>query len=79
MSLCECDQSYKNIAQVSNVAALDGYTGGLRVMQAAVHRFYCHMRDVGRPLGDRNFTMAYHTTVCVAVLMSPSRSISPSL
>jgi hypothetical protein len=51
-------------------------TGGLRLLQAALHRFFLHCRrnDVDLP-GDRGFTAHYHTTVPRQVGLAGSSAI----
>ncbi len=56
-------QRFDNMAQLSSVTLCEGYSGGMRVMQATVHRFYQHLKSVGVAVPQRNFSLTYHTNV----------------
>jgi hypothetical protein len=56
-------QTFDNLEQLSSVSATEGYSGGMRVLQATVHRFYRHMKTAGVVLPTRNFALTYHTNV----------------
>lgn len=42
---------------------LYGYYGGLRLLKAAIKRFYEYCTETGHPVHDRNFTIRYHTNI----------------
>ncbi|HOH43034.1 MAG TPA: GHMP kinase, partial [Candidatus Hydrogenedentes bacterium] len=41
----------------------NGYYGGIRLMKAAIRRFWLYCRDQNMPLPDRNFSIRYRSTI----------------
>ncbi|MCC5829929.1 MAG: hypothetical protein JJU36_10830 [Phycisphaeraceae bacterium] len=54
---------------------LNGYYGGIRLIKAAIKRFYSYCRENGQKLDDRNFTIEYETTIPVRVGLAGSSGI----
>lgn len=55
---------FANAAQLSTIAAREGYSGGVRLMAATVNRFAQHAAARGAPLpSDRGFRLRYHTSI----------------
>lgn len=67
--------TFANLRHISTVAAREGYNGGLRLMAAALHRFFLHCRTRGVDLADRGFSARYHTTVPKQVGLAGSSAI----
>ena len=67
-------------AHVSITASREGYSGGVRLMAAAVHRFHAHCkaRGVSLPAG-KGFSLRYHTTVPRQVGLAGSSAIVTAL
>ena len=67
---------YPSLAHLSTLSSREGYSGGLRLMAAALHRFHvlCTLKQY--PLNrSRGFTARYHTTVPRQVGLAGSSAI----
>ena len=72
-------QSFASLRQASVVAGREGYSGGLRLMHATLHRFYQLAESKGAVLSDKGFSMRYHTTVPRQVGLAGSSAIITAL
>lgn len=54
---------FGGIGHVSTLVSREGYSGGIRLMMAAVYRFSTLAASKGVKLSKRGFTLRYHTTV----------------
>lgn len=54
---------------------LNGYYGGIRLIKAAIKRFYSYCKDHGQELDSRNFTIEYETSIPVRVGLAGSSGI----
>jgi galactokinase/mevalonate kinase-like predicted kinase len=74
-------QRFLNAAQLSTISSRDGYSGGMRLMQAAIHRFYRHLSSLpptALPDGKirtTGFSLRYHTTIPRQVGLAGSSAI----
>lgn len=66
---------FSTLGQLSTVAGREGYSGGIRLMAAALHRFYQHCAKRGVVLPDKGFAARYHTTVPRQVGLAGSSAI----
>ena len=72
--------SFANAAQLAAIAAREGYSGGVRLMAATVHRLTKHLTARGAtPRSDSGFTLKYHTTVPRQVGLAGSSAIVTAL
>ncbi len=67
--------TFPSLAQLSTVAGREGYSGGIRLMSASLHRFYLHCKKRGITLPDKGFAVRYHTTVPRQVGLAGSSAI----
>lgn len=68
-------QHFANLRQLSSLSAREGYSGGMRLMTATLHRFFQHCRSRGVQLPDRGFALRYHTTIPRQVGLAGSSAI----
>ena len=71
-----CDRlEFDDIDDLNRDVRLHGYSGGIRLIKAAIKRFthYCREQDVRLP--DRNFTIAYDTDIPVRIGLAGSSAI----
>ncbi len=54
---------YAGIRELVDDVISNGYYGGIRLMKAAVKRFYDYCRENGISLADRNFSIRYRSTI----------------
>jgi galactokinase/mevalonate kinase-like predicted kinase len=69
---------FPNLRHLSTVSGREGYSGGIRLMMAALHRVYLHLTKRGiafPPAGASGFTLKYHTTVPRQVGLAGSSAI----
>ena len=66
---------FENLADLYNTTRWRGYYGGIRIIQALLVRFLDYCRQEGIPLGDRNFTLEYESTVPLRLGMGGSSAI----
>lgn len=66
---------FDNIHRLVEDVRLFGYYGGVRLLKAAVKRFYEHCQEQHLALDDRNFTIRYHTSIPSQVGLAGSSAI----
>ncbi len=67
---------FANLGHLSTLAGREGYSGGVRLMMAALHRLVRHCRARGVELpAQRGFTVRYHTSVPRQVGLAGSSAI----
>ena len=67
-------------AHLSVSATREGYSGGIRLMEAAVHRFYGHCKGRGVALPpSKGFSLRYHTPIPRQVGLAGSSAIITAL
>lgn len=54
---------YSSMQELSRDVENNGYYGGIRLMKAAIRRFWLYCRDQGMQLPDRNFSIRYRSTI----------------
>ena len=54
---------FKGIRELTEDVKLYGYYGGIRLLKAAVKRFYEYCESNSLILSDRNFTIRYHSDI----------------
>ncbi|MEL7530076.1 MAG: GHMP kinase, partial [Bacteroidota bacterium] len=60
----ERDRSvFRSVRGLYEDVKLYGYYGGIRLLKAAIKRFYEHCRDQQIELPNRNFTIRYQSTI----------------
>lgn len=67
--------SFANIHQLVRDVGQFGYYGGVRLLKAAVKRFYEYCRENGVEMHDRNFTLRYHSDIPRLVGLAGSSAI----
>jgi len=67
--------AFANLEELVEDVRLGGYYGGLRLIKAAVVRFFRHCRAEGIELSPRNFTIRYDSDVPVRVGLAGSSAI----
>jgi len=67
--------SFRGLDDLVEDVRLGGYYGGLRLIKAAVVRFWRHCRERGITLPERNFTVRYDSDVPVRVGLAGSSAI----
>lgn len=66
---------FRNLADLTYTASLDGYYGGLRLLFATCKRFHQYCQEAGLQLPDRNFTMEYDINIPRQVGLAGSSAI----
>jgi hypothetical protein len=67
---------FSNLGHLSTLAGREGYSGGIRLMMAALHRFRKHCADKGVVLPpESGFFVRYHTSVPRQVGLAGSSAI----
>lgn len=66
---------FPNLRHISTIAGREGYSGGIRLMMASLHRFYQYCTKRGIELPTRGFSVRYHTTVPRQVGLAGSSAI----
>jgi len=66
---------FDSIQALSRDVRLNGYYGGIRLLKAAIKRFYDYCTDNGVVLGKRNFTIRYKTNIPEQVGLAGSSAI----
>lgn len=66
---------FENMRRLAEDVRLFGYYGGVRLLKAAIKRFYDYCRDHGVVLADRNFTIRYDTSIPSQVGLAGSSAI----
>ncbi|MCD6352507.1 MAG: hypothetical protein J7M26_10335 [Armatimonadetes bacterium] len=66
---------FGSLADLDAIADREGYYGGLRLVMATCRRFFLYCRQHGIELPDRNFTLAYHTSIPRQVGLGGSSAI----
>ncbi len=66
---------YRNIADLAESVSLVGYYGGDRLIKAAIKKFYQYGNENNFRLGNRNFTIRYHSTIPRQVGLAGSSAI----
>src|SRR5213595_1766830 len=54
---------FSSVSEFLRDQKLHGYYGGLRLIKAAIKRFFDHCRQNNFDLADRSFTISYDTTI----------------
>ena len=67
--------SFASISALADDVSQFGYYGGIRLLKAAIKRFYDYCHDESITLDDRNFTLRYHTTIPNLVGLAGSSAI----
>lgn len=78
LNIAPCQQDRMNFASMDDLVEdvdLHGYYGGLRLIKAAIKRFYEYTQERGVALEQRNFAMEYHTNIPVRVGLAGSSGI----
>ena len=71
----------RDLSRYSGIAALNddvnhfGYYGGVRLIKAAIRKFYLWCREHSKPLHDGNFTIRYHSNIPLHLGMAGSSAI----
>lgn len=72
----ESDRSeFNSIEDLVNDVQRNGYYGGVRLIKAAIKRFYDYCSERGITLPGRNFNIEYHTDIPVRVGLAGSSAI----
>lgn len=66
---------FASIADLAADVRLYGYYGGVRLLKAAVKRFFDHCEESGHKLADRNFTIRYASSIPHLVGLAGSSAI----
>jgi len=66
---------FPNIQGLVEDVEMLGYYGGIRLLKAAIKRFYDHCKETGADLHARNFTMRYDSTIPHLVGLAGSSAI----
>lgn len=66
---------FENMGRLAEDVRLYGYYGGVRLLKAAIKRFYDYCRDQDIALEDRNFTIRYDTSIPSQVGLAGSSAI----
>jgi glucuronokinase len=66
---------FNSIADLAQDVQLFGYYGGIRLLKAAVKRFFDYAGEQGIALHDRNFTIRYHSDIPHLVGLAGSSAI----
>lgn len=66
---------YRNVHELIESINLTGYYGAERLIKAAIKKFFEYCKDTGRRLGNRNFSIRYHTTIPRQVGLAGSSAI----
>ena len=66
---------FRDIHALVEDVSLYGYYGGIRLLEAAVKRFYEHCRESGQSLEGPNFTLRYHSNIPHLVGLAGSSAI----
>lgn len=66
---------FRDLADLTYTASLDGYYGGLRLLFATCKRFHQYCQEAGLSLPDRNFTMEYDINIPRQVGLAGSSAI----
>jgi glucuronokinase len=71
----------RDVSRYGGIAALNedvshfGYYGGVRLIKAAIRKFYLWCRDRNETLHSRNFTLRYHSNIPLHLGMAGSSAI----
>ena len=66
---------FESVEEMLNNIAQTGYYGGIRLLKAAVKKFFEHHNNNGADLPDRNFTLQYRTNIPRQVGLGGSSAI----
>ena len=66
---------FRSIAHLAQDVRTIGYYGGVRLLKAAIKRFYDYCQEKNIHLGDRNFTIRYHSDIPHQVGLDGSSAI----
>jgi glucuronokinase len=66
---------FNSISELSNDVRLYGYYGGIRLLKAAVKKFYDYCTENGIKLNDRNFTIRYKSDIPYKLGLAGSSAI----
>ena len=66
---------FKSMKDLVSDVQFSGYYGGIRLIKAAIKRFYDYTRENGITLPDRNFTIRYDSTIPLRVGLAGSSGI----
>ena len=66
---------YGGIGALSDDVKHFGYYGGVRLIKAAIRKFYLWCQEHYKPLHDRNFTIRYHSNIPLHLGMAGSSAI----
>ena len=66
---------FGSLGDLCGVSRMEGYQGGLRLMQATCKAFFEYCTDHGLGIGRRNFTMSYDTNIPRQVGLAGSSAI----
>ncbi len=55
--------SFGSMAELHKDIRLYGYYGGIRLLKAAINKFYGYVKEHGLTIEDKNFTMRYRSTI----------------
>ena len=66
---------FPNLQHLSTVSNREGYSGGIRLMMAALHRFYSHCAKRNIKLSTQGYSVWYHTIVPRQVGLAGSSAI----
>jgi len=67
--------SFESMDQLVQNMRLYGYYGGMRLIKAAITRFYEYCRDNGKKLEKKNFTSRYHSNIPFRLGLAGSSAI----
>ncbi len=66
---------FSSIRHLHDEVKLFGYYGGIRLMKAAIKRFFAYCQENHLPLHERNFTVRYNSTIPHMVGLAGSSAI----
>jgi glucuronokinase len=66
---------YRNVHELIESINLTGYYGAERLIKAAIKKFYQYCRQNGQRMGNKNFTIRYHTSIPRQVGLAGSSAI----
>lgn len=66
---------FNSISELARDVKLYGYYGGIRLLKAAVKRFYDHCTQMGLKLDNRNFTIRYKSDIPYKLGLAGSSAI----
>ncbi|NQU45309.1 GHMP kinase [bacterium] len=67
--------TFTSIADLVEDIRFSGYYGGIRLIKAAIKKFYEHVLTHNIEIPDRNFTIRYHSTIPLRVGLAGSSAI----